>query len=70
MDLPNLVTAVAVKSNSINFTNIWDLTIYQFYEQVKKEQVGVYFDIQKMSVAAYGNTKNTFKGNEWYKNEK
>lgn len=69
MDLPNLVTAVAVKSNSINFTNIWDLTIYQFYEQFKKEQVGVYFDIQKMSVAAYGNTKNTFKGNEWYKNE-
>ncbi|MCR1917915.1 hypothetical protein NSA48_02525 [Frisingicoccus caecimuris] len=69
MDLPNLVTAVAVKSNSINFTNIWDLTIYQFYEQFKKEQVGIYFDIQKMSVAAYGNTKNTFKGNEWYKNE-
>lgn len=69
MDLPNLVTAVAVKSNSINFTNIWDLTIYQFYEQFKKEQAGVYFDIQKMSVAAYGNTKNTFKGNEWYKYE-
>ena len=69
MELPNLVTAVAVQSNSINFTNIWDLTIYQFYEQFKKEQVGIYFDIQKMAVAAYGNSKNTFKGNEWYKNE-
>ncbi len=67
VDLPNLVTALAVKSNSINFINIWDLTIYQFYEQFKKEQANVYFDIQKMSVAAYGNAKNTFKGNEWYK---
>lgn len=66
LELPNLITAVAVKSNSVNFTNIWDLTIYQFYEQFKKEQTGVYFDIQKMSVAAYGNNKNTFKGNEWY----
>lgn len=68
-ELPNLITAVAVKSNSINFTNIWDLTVYQLYEQFKKEQTNVYFDIQKMSVAAYGNEKNHFKGNEWYKEE-
>lgn len=69
MELPNLITAVAVKSNSINFTNIWDLTIYQLYEQFKKEQTNVYFDIQKMAVAAYGNEKNTFKGTEWYQTE-
>lgn len=67
LELPNLITALAAKSNSINFINIWDLTIYQFYEQFKKEQANVYFDIQKMSVAAYGNAKQTFKGNEWYK---
>lgn len=69
VELPNLITSVAVKSNSINFTNIWDLTVFQLYEQFKKEQTNVYFDIQKMSVAAYGNEKNTFKGNEWYKSE-
>jgi len=68
IDLPNLITAIAVKSNSINFTNVWDLTIYQLFEQFKKEQSNVFFDIQKMSVAAYGNSKNSFKGNEWYKN--
>lgn len=69
MELPNLITAVAVKSNSINFTNIWDLTVFQLFEQFKKEQTNVFFDIQKMSVAAYGNEKNKFKGNEWYKTE-
>lgn len=68
INLPNLITSVAVKSNSINFTNIWDLTVFQLYEQFKKEQTNVYFDIKKMSVAAYGNEKNTFQGNEWYKN--
>lgn len=67
MELPNLIASVAVKSNSINFTNIWDLTVFQLYEQFKREQTNVYFDIQKMSVAAYGNSKDTFKGNEWYK---
>lgn len=69
LELPNLITAVAVKSNSINFTNIWDLTVFQLYEQFKKEQSNVYFDIQKMTVAAYGNNKHSFKGNEWYKKE-
>ena len=67
MELHNLITSVAVKSNSINFTNIWDLTVFQLYEQFKREQYNVFFDIQKMSVAAYGNKDKTFKGNEWYK---
>ena len=69
MELPNLITAVAVKSNSINFINIWDLTVYQLYEQFRREQYNVYFDIQKMSVAAYGNKDKSFKGNEWYKSD-
>lgn len=69
IELPNLISSIAVKSNSLNFINIWNLTVYQLYEQFKKEQTNVYFDIQKMSVAAYGNKENTFKGNEWYKNE-
>lgn len=69
MELPNLITAVAVKSNSINFTNIWNLTVFQLYEQFRREYANVYFDIQKMSVAAYGNEKKTFKGTEWFHNE-
>lgn len=67
-ELPNLICAVAAKSNSLNFTNIWDLTVFQLYEQFKREQANVYFDIQKMTVAAYGNKQNTFTGNEWFKN--
>ncbi|MGN0430788.1 MAG: hypothetical protein ACI4EQ_00350 [Lachnospiraceae bacterium] len=68
MELPNLICAVAAKSNSLNFTNIWDLTVFQLYEQFKREQANVYFDIQKMTVAAYGNKQNSFTGSEWFKN--
>lgn len=67
-ELPNLIAAIAVKSRSVNFINIWDLTIYQLYEQFKREQSDVYFEIQKMSVAAYGNKENNFRGDEWYAN--
>lgn len=70
MELPNIIAAVAVHSNSLNFTNIWDLTVCQLYEQFRREQNNVYFDIQKMSVAAYGNEKKLFKGNEWFRLER
>lgn len=68
-ELPKLITAISAKSNSLNYTNIWDLTVYQLQEQFKYECSNVYFDIQKMSVAAYGNEKKTFKGTEWYKHD-
>jgi hypothetical protein len=68
LELPNLIAAVCVKSRSLNYTNIWDLTVYQLYDQFRREQADVYFDIQKMSVAAYGNKEKHFRGDEWYKN--
>lgn len=68
LELPNLVSSVAVKSNSVNYTNIWDMTVYQLYDQFKREQMNIYFDIQTMNVAAYGNKEKSFKGDEWYKN--
>lgn len=64
-ELPNLISALASKSN-LTYSTIWDLTVYQLYDQFRREQGNVYFDIQKMSVAAYGNKEKTFKGDEWF----
>lgn len=69
LELPNIIAKVAVKAKSINYLNIWDLTVFQLQEQFNQECQNVMFDINSISVAAYGNEKNTFKGNEWYKNE-
>lgn len=66
IEIPNLISSIAVKSKSLNYTNIWKLTVYQLYDQFKREQMGEFLDIQKTSVAAYGNKEKQFKGNEWY----
>ena len=66
VEIPNLISAIAVKSKSINYTNIWKITVYQLYDQFKREQEDVFLDVLKTSVAAYGNKDKRFKGNEWY----
>ena len=66
IEIPNLISSIAAKSKSLNYTNIWKLTVYQLYDQFKREQMGEFLDIQKTSVAAYGNKEKQFKGNKWY----
>ena len=66
VEIPNLISSLASRSKSLNYINIWKLTVYQLYDQFKREQTGEFLDIQKTSVAAYGNKEKNYKGNEWY----
>lgn len=68
MELPNLMSAVSCKHSSINLTNIWDLTVYQLYDQFHRLQINNVYDIKSMSLAAWGDKNNTFDYSEWYKN--
>lgn len=68
MELANIISSVAAKDESLNMINIWDLTVYQLYDQFQRLQGNTYFSIQSMSVAAYGDEKNKFDGGAWYKN--
>ncbi|WP_313072973.1 hypothetical protein [Lacrimispora sp.] len=68
MDLPNILSAVAARHPSLNMLNIWDITIYQLYDQFKRLQNNTLYDIQSMSVAAWGDGKNNFDPSQWYKN--
>lgn len=67
MELPNLISAIVSVNHSLNYSTIWDLTVYQLYDLFQREQNNVYFRIQQMSVAAWGNSKHTFQGTEWFK---
>lgn len=45
INLQSIVSAVASKSNSLNISNIWDLTIYQVYDNYKRlDHIGHYED--------------------------
>lgn len=68
MELPNLISAISCKHNSINLTNIWDLTVYQLYDQFHRLQINNVYNIKSMSLAAWGDKNNTFDYSEWYKN--
>jgi len=68
MDLPNIISAVSARHPSLNIHNIWDITVYQLYDQFKRLQVNSFYDIQSMTVAAWGDEKKQFDASQWYRN--
>lgn len=54
MELGNIISAVANKSHSLHIMNIWDLTIFQLWDCFSRLSNNSIYDIQSMSVAAWG----------------
>ena len=67
MELGNIISAVANKSQSLNIINIWDLTVYQLWDCFSRLSNNSIYDIQSMSVAAWGNKDNYFDATAWFK---
>ena len=67
MELGNIISAVANKSPSLNILNIWDLTIYQIWDCFSRISNNSIYDIQSMSVAAWGDNDNPFDASAWFK---
>lgn len=63
--IADLVSAVAANSPSYNLFNIWDLTIYQLYDQFAQLNQRIGFDISSMRWAAYSTEKFDLSG--WYR---
>ena len=67
MELGNIISAVANKSQSLNILNIWDLTVYQVWDCFTRLSNNSIYDIQSMSVATWGNKDNYFDATAWFK---
>lgn len=67
LELPNIISSVAARHNSLNIINIWDITIYQLYDQFQRLQNNCIYDINAMSVSAWGDKDNKFDQTMWYK---
>lgn len=67
MELGNIISAVANKSQSLNILNIWELTVYQVWDCFFRLSNNSIYDIQSMSVAAWGNKDNHFDAAAWFK---
>lgn len=67
MELGNVISAVANKSQSLNMINIWDLTVYQLWDCFFRLSNNSIYEIQSMSIAAWGNKDKSFDATAWFK---
>lgn len=68
MSLPNIISATAAKSFGLNILNIWDITVFQLFDQFNKAQFGDSHYINSVRVAVWGDENNQFDQTLWYKN--
>lgn len=66
-ELGNIISAVACKSNSLNIINIWNLTVFQVWDCFARLSNNTIYNIQSMSVAAWGDKDNHFDAGAWFK---
>lgn len=66
IDLLNLISAVSARGYGYTLFNIWDLTVYQLYDQFARMNVNVQMDIYSSRWAAWG--QDDFDVSLWFKN--
>lgn len=66
--LPNIISALCNRHPSLNYTNIWDLTVYQLIDAFNRTQINSVYDIESTRVSVWGDEKKTFDASLWYKN--
>ena len=64
LSLPNIISSVAVRSLSLNWINIWDITIYEF----ERLQIIDQYDIASTQVSVWGDKEKKFKFGAWSSN--
>lgn len=65
MELPNLISALASHHNSINMINVWDLTVYQLYDQFYRTRLDDWYAIHARSISVWGDKEKKFDDTEW-----
>ena len=67
-ELANIISCVAAKNhNGLNMINIWDMTIYNLYEQFKLIRENNIHEAETLSVFVWGDKSNKFDIDGWFK---
>lgn len=69
LTIPNIISALSNKHPSLNYTNIWNLTIFQLLDAFNRTRVNSMYDIDSTRVSVWGDEKKIFNAALWYKNE-
>lgn len=68
LTIPNLISAVSNIHPSLNYLNVFELTIFQLMDAFNRIQSNILFEIDSTRVSVWGDEKNTFDVTNWYKN--
>lgn len=68
LELPNLISAYSAFCGNANIVNVWDMTIYQLYDQFKRLRFKKSYDMSSRSISIWGDKDNKFDGDSWYAN--
>lgn len=66
IELGNIISVVCTRHKSINYNNVWDLTIYQLWDIFGRLQAENSYELNKTSIAVWGNKENRFDLNSWF----
>lgn len=66
-ELGNVISAVANRHPSLNPVNIWELTVFQLWDSFFRLSNNQIYNIESLSVAAWGNKDNHFDAAGWFK---
>lgn len=68
LTIPNIISSVANRHPSLNYVNIWNLTIFQLLDAFSRMQTNTMYDIDSTRVSVWGDKNKTFDVSLWYKN--
>lgn len=68
LDLGNLISSLASFNKGCNIINIWEMTVFQLYDQFQREDYNVYYNISSRSVSIWGDKENKHDFSKWYEN--
>lgn len=66
-ELGNIISSLPSHCSGLNMLNIWDMTIYNVYDQFRHARQNAVYKIASTSTAVWGNKDNHFDYDSWFK---
>ena len=66
LELGNIISALSSHHKTINMTNIWDLTVYQLWDQFIRQRFDDAYLLQSTCIAFNGDKDGKFDSEQWF----
>lgn len=66
MEIGNLISSISAHSKTLNILSIWDLTIFQLYDQFARMRNDDLYMMNSTSVSVWGDKENKFDDTIWF----